>query len=101
MKVIKEEQVRDGLYQVTYKNGLVLSIGSSDMHYCAKRFGVPLTVEVAVIHPQKGLIKLSEIDGNVAQLDIARFEHLTEKMERLADTGADVAVKELLHWADF
>ena len=100
MKVIKEEQVRDGLYQVTYKNGLVLSIGSSDMHYCQKRFGVPLTVEVAVIHPQKGLIQISEID-TVAQLDIARFEHLTEKMERLADTGADVAVKELLHWADF
>ena len=100
MKVIKEEQVRDGLYQVTYKNGLVLSIGSSEGHYSQKRFGVPLTVEVAVIHPQEGLIQISEYD-TVAQLDIARFEHLTEKMERLADTGAEEAVKELLHWADF
>lgn len=101
MKIIKESQVRDGLTQVTYKNGLVLSIGSSDTHYSAKRFGIPLTVEVAIFHEDGGgFIPLSEYD-DVAQIDIAQFEHLTEKMERLADIGADEAAKELWHWAEY
>ena len=100
MKIIKESQVRDGLTQVTYKNGLVLSIGSSDTHYSAKRFGIPLTIEVAVFDQHGEFIPLSEGD-DVAQIDIAQFEHLTEKMERLADIGADEAAKELYHWAEY
>ena len=100
MKIIKESRVRDGLTQVTYKNGLVLSIGSSDTHYSAKRFGIPLTVEVAIFHEDGPYIPLTEYD-DVAQIDIAQFEHLTEKMERLADIGADEAAKELWHWAEY
>jgi len=99
-EIIKEGQARDGLYQVAYANGLTLSIGQSDTHYSMKRFSVPLTVEVAILDKDGDFVPLTEYDS-VAQIDIARFEHLTEKMERLADTGADVAVKELLHWADF
>ena len=100
MKIIKESRVRDGLTQVTYKNGLVLSIGSSDTHCSAKRFGIPLTVEVAIFHEDGPYTPLTEYD-DVAQIDIAKFEHLTEKMERLADIGADEAAKELWHWAEY
>jgi len=97
--IIKQTQVRDGLVQVTYENGLVLSIGTGEGHYSAKRFGVPLTVEVAVIHPNDGLLQLSECD-TVAQLDISKFDQLTEKMERLP-SDMNEAAKELWHWAEF
>tara|TARA_R100000963_G_C4533708_1_gene33951 strand:+ start:69 stop:374 length:306 start_codon:yes stop_codon:yes gene_type:complete len=98
-EIIKEDQVRDGLVQVTYENGLVLSIGTGEGHYSAKRFGVALTVEVAVIHPNDGLLQLEESD-TVAQLDISKFEQLTDKMERLP-SDMDEASKELWHWAEF
>ena len=98
-EIIKEEQARDGLYQVTYANGLTLSIGQSDTHYCMKRFTVPLTVEVAVLDKDDEFVPLSEYDS-VAQLDISKFEMLTEKMESLPADAEDAA-KELWHWAEF
>jgi len=98
-EIIKEEQVRDDLYQVTYANGLTLSIGQSDTHYSMKRFTVPLTVEVAILKKDSEFVALSELDS-VAQLSIAEFEMLTEKMERLP-ADHDEAAQELWHWADF
>jgi hypothetical protein len=98
-EIIKQEQVRDDLYQVTYANGLTLSIGQSDTHYSMKRFTVPLTVEVAILNRDGEFVALTESDS-VAQLSIAEFEMLTEKMERLSSDHA-IASTELWHWADF
>jgi len=100
-EIIKEGAVdgRDGLYQVAYANGLTLSIGQSDTHYSAKRFGVPLTVEVAVLDEDNHFISLTEYD-DVAQLSIAKFEMLTERMESLPADPEDAAT-ELWHWAEF
>ena len=98
-EIIKQEQVRDDLYQVTYANGLTLSIGQSDTHYSVKRFTVPLTVEAAILDKDGEYVKLNEYDS-VAQLSIAEFEMLTEKMERLSSDHA-IASTELWHWADF
>jgi len=95
--IIKEGQARDGLYQVAYANGLMLSIGQSDTHYSRKRFSVPLTVEVAVLDKDGEFVPLTEYDS-VAQLTIAEFEMLTEKMERLP-ADHDEAAQELWHWA--
>ena len=98
-EIIKEGQARDGLYQVAYANGLTLSIGQSDTHYSMKRFSVPLTVEVAILDEQGDFVPLTEYDS-VAQLTIAQFEMLTEKMERLP-ADHDEAAQELWHWAEF
>jgi hypothetical protein len=98
-EIIKEDQARDGLYQVTYANGLTLSIGQSDTHYSMKRFTVPLTVEVAILDKDGEFVKLTEYD-DVAQLSIAKFEMLTERMENLPADPEDAA-KELWHWAEF
>jgi len=99
-EIIKEGEARDDLYQVVYKNGLTLSIGYGEHHYSAKRFGVPLTVEVAVMHTRDGgFVPLTEYD-DVAQISIEKFEMLTEKMERLPVDEGDAA-KELWHWAEF
>ena len=98
-EIIKEGQARDGLYQVAYANGLTLSIGQSDTHYSMKRFTVPLTVEVAVLDKDGEFVPLTEYD-DVAQLTIAKFEMLTERMERLP-ADHDEAAQELWHWAEF
>jgi len=98
-EIIKEDQAREGLYQVAYANGLTLSIGQSDTHYSMKRFTVPLTVEVAILDKDGEFVPLTESDS-VAQLSIAEFEHLTEKMERLP-ADHDEAAQELWHWAEF
>ena len=98
-EIIKEDQSRDGLYQVTYANGLVLSIGSGEGHYSRKRFGVPLTVEVAVLNEEGDFVPLTEYD-DVSQLDISKFDQLTDKMDRLPPDPDD-AEKELWHWAEF
>tara|TARA_R110002012_G_scaffold252311_1_gene431307 strand:- start:13 stop:324 length:312 start_codon:yes stop_codon:yes gene_type:complete len=98
-EIIKEDQARDGLYQVTYANGLTLSIGQSATHYSMKRFTVPLTVEVAIKDKDGEFVPLTEYD-DVAQVTIAQFEMLTEKMERLP-ADHDEAAQELWHWAMF
>ena len=100
-EIITEGSVdgRDGLYQVAYANGLMLSIGQSDTHYSMKRFTVPLTVEVAILDKDGEFVPLTEYD-DVAQLDISKFAMLTEKMERLP-ADHDEAAQELWHWAEF
>jgi len=99
--IVRERLVREGLTQVLYKNGLTLSIGTSDMHYNAKRFGVPLTVEVAVFGPDRkqGLLQLTEYD-TVAQISIVQFEQLCDRMLTLPE-DPDEACQMLWHWAEF
>ena len=99
--IVRERLVREGLTQVLYKNGLTLSIGTSDTHYSAKMFGVPLTVEVAVFGPDRkqGLLQLTECD-TVAQISIVHFEQLCDRMLALPE-DPDEACQMLFHWAEF
>ena len=97
--VVNITHPRKGLTQVEYQNGLILSVGTSDTHYCQKRYGVTLTCEVAVIHPERGLLQITECD-TVAQLGIAHFEQLTERMLTLP-VDLDEATATMTLWADF
>jgi hypothetical protein len=99
--IVRERLVREGLTQVLYANGLTLSIGTSDMHYSAKLFGVPVTVEVAVFGPDRkqGLLQLTEYD-TVAQISIVHFEQLCDRMLTLP-ADPDEACQMLFHWAEF
>ena len=99
--IVRERLVREGLTQVLYANALTLSIGTSDMHYSAKLFGVPLTVELAVFGPDRnhGLLQLTEHD-TVAQISIVHFEQLCDRMLTLPE-DPDEACQMLWHWAEF
>jgi len=82
-RVIAEKEVRDGLYQVIYKNGLTLSIGSSELHNSHHQFNIPITVEVAIMYTNSdGFIELTSYDS-VAQITIGQFDHLCRKMTTL------------------
>ena len=96
--VVHVVEVREGLVQVEYRNGLTLSVGTSDSHYSVKLYGATLTVEVAVIHPKRGLLQISEYD-TVAQLDIPTFEQLCDRMLTLP-VDREEAAGMLVHWAD-
>ena len=97
--VVKEEvEPRPGgsLIHVTYSNGFTLSISTGDSSCSCPRFGVLLTVEVAVFSRDGAFCQLCEAD-TVAQLSIQEYELLTDKLHSLP---ADAEWQALRHYVD-